>query len=54
MSKSAAEHKIESAKENLLDAVEALAELGWGAERIRLECEYALNVAVDDGLLEQA
>lgn len=45
------EHKIEVAREGLLDAVEDLAELGWDEDQIRDEFEHALVAARDDGLL---
>lgn len=46
------DEKTEIAREHLLDAIEDLAELGWNADQIRSECQHALEVAVDDGVLE--
>jgi len=39
------------AQDSLLEAVEALAELGWSEEKIRAEFEYAIDVAKDEDLL---
>lgn len=53
MADSLTEHKIDTARESLLDAVEDLASLGWDESKIRAEVDNAITVAEDDGLFAE-
>lgn len=54
MADSLKQHKIDVARESLLDAVEDLAGYGWDEDKIRAEVDYAITVAEDDGMFEVA